>query len=44
MPLLDLRPMLLPLLDPQRGLTDRVVRLADYAGQKPVALIFGSYT
>lgn len=34
----------LPVLDPQHGLTDRVVRLSDYAGQSPVALIFGSYT
>ena len=34
----------LPLLDPHRGLTPEIVRLSDYAGQKPVALIFGSYT
>lgn len=34
----------LPVLDPGRGLTEQMVRLSDYAGQQPVALIFGSYT
>ena len=34
----------LPVLDPQHGLTEQTVHLADYAGRQPVALIFGSYT
>jgi len=34
----------LPVLDANHGLTSQIVRLSDYAGQKPVALIFGSYT
>lgn len=34
----------LPVLDSKHGLTSQTVRLSDYAGQRPVALIFGSYT
>ena len=34
----------LPVLDANRGLTSQFVRLSDYAGTQPVALIFGSYT
>jgi len=34
----------LPVLDTNHGLTSRVVRLSEFAGQRPVALIFGSYT
>ena len=34
----------LAVLDASHGLTDQVVRLSEYAGKKPVALIFGSYT
>jgi hypothetical protein len=35
----------LPLLDPETHKpSDERVRLADFAGERPVALIFGSYT
>lgn len=34
----------LPLLDPHHGLSSQAVRLSDYAGRQPVALVFGSYT
>ena len=38
-------PFELPLLDPEthRPSSERV-RLADFAGERPVALVFGSYT
>jgi hypothetical protein len=38
-------PFELPLLDPEthRPVGERV-RLADFAGERPVALVFGSYT
>ena len=34
----------LPTLDATHGLTEEKVRLSDYRGKSPVALIFGSYT
>jgi hypothetical protein len=34
----------LPVLDANHGLTNATVRLSDYGGKKPVALMFGSYT
>ena len=35
----------LPLLDPETGAPgDSRVRLSSFAGQRPVALVFGSYT
>ena len=38
-------PFDLPLLDPESHRpTGARVRLADYRGQRPVALVFGSYT
>ena len=37
-------PFELPLLDPQHRPSGERVRLADFAGERPVALIFGSYT
>ena len=38
-------PFELPLLDPQtHRLSGERVRLADFAGVRPVALVFGSYT
>ena len=38
-------PFELPLLDPEtRRPSGERVRLADFAGERPVALVFGSYT
>jgi hypothetical protein len=38
-------PFELPLLDPETHLpSGERVRLSDFAGERPVALIFGSYT
>ena len=38
-------PFELPLLDPETHRpSGELVRLADFAGERPVALIFGSYT
>ena len=38
-------PFELPLLDPEtHRSTGERVRLADFAGERPVALVFGSYT
>ena len=37
-------PFDLPLLDPETHKPSRRVRLADFAGDRPVALVFGSYT
>jgi hypothetical protein len=38
-------PFDLPLLDPDAGEpTGERVRLADFTGERPVALVFGSYT
>lgn len=38
-------PFELPQLDPSsHGPTGATVRLADFAGERPVALVFGSYT
>jgi len=38
-------PFALPLLDPgTHKPSGTVVRLADFAGERPVALVFGSYT
>ena len=35
----------LPLLDPEtHGPSEKRMRLADFAGERPVALVFGSYT
>jgi len=34
----------LPILDAAHGATAESVRLSTFAGEKPVALIFGSYT
>ena len=34
----------LPTLDATHGLSEEKVRLSDYRGKSPVALIFGSYT
>ena len=38
-------PFELPLLDPRtHKLSSKRIRLADFVGERPVALIFGSYT
>ena len=38
-------PFELPLLDPEtHGPSGERVRLTDFAGERPVALVFGSYT
>jgi hypothetical protein len=38
-------PFDLPLLDPETyGPSGARIRLADFAGERPVALVFGSYT